>query len=204
MHVNVNVNTDSGSEMQMHVLDQISTSQGYYPSMLEACLDRGRIEIFECSLKEDEVDGVHDNIPGGVVNNNGTSSSANTPQLTLPVFAQYYKPCKLTSGDESFRLFEMQVVLVIVGVYAVRSVKQQKELNLSLFDQRRKRAGNNDISNGNGSASKPRGDANRYREGDASEVEMLIRNDVSQHSVSSRGNNNTSRSNSAHGLVSPV
>eukprot|EP00814_Leptocylindrus_danicus_P007862 CAMPEP_0116028374 /NCGR_PEP_ID=MMETSP0321-20121206/15356_1 /TAXON_ID=163516 /ORGANISM="Leptocylindrus danicus var. danicus, Strain B650" /LENGTH=252 /DNA_ID=CAMNT_0003502247 /DNA_START=40 /DNA_END=798 /DNA_ORIENTATION=- len=177
-NININININGADDDSLQILNQLVTSEGYYyPSMLEACLDRGRVEIFECSLRNED---------------DGDASASNS--TTTTTFAQYYKPCKLTSGDESFRMFEMQVVLVIVGFYAVKSVKRQKQLHLSLFDQRRTRQAsassnpNKDASNG----------ASSSVSSSSSEMEMLIRN-VSQHSSRSGTNNG-----SAHGLVSSV
>ena len=58
-----------------------------------------------------------------------------------------YKPCRYTESDEAFRMLQMQLVCLILGIWAIRNVRRFKVTSASLFDQRRMMRGNNNIIN---------------------------------------------------------
>jgi hypothetical protein len=50
-----------------------------------------------------------------------------------------YQSCKRTVEDEQFLMLQWQVLWLLTGVFAFASVRKQKILNASLFDQRKDR-----------------------------------------------------------------
>ena len=70
-----------------------------------------------------------------------------------------YRPCRFTDSDEKFRMLQMQLVCLLVGLWSVRNVRRHRMSSASLFDQRRMRGNANQGSVGgtndnNGSPSK--------------------------------------------------
>lgn len=71
-----------------------------------------------------------------------------------------YKPCRFTDSDEKFRMLQMQLICLLVGLWSVRNVRRHRMSSASLFDQRRMRgnatqgSGGSSSSDNNGSPSK--------------------------------------------------
>jgi len=70
-----------------------------------------------------------------------------------------YKPCRFTDSDEAFRMLQMQLICLMVGLWSVRNVRRHRMSSASLFDQRRMRGnanqgGGGGASDSNGSPSK--------------------------------------------------
>ncbi|KAG7351727.1 cytidylyltransferase-like protein [Nitzschia inconspicua] len=78
----------------------------------DSCKETGRWEKVECST--DTV--------------NGTSSSSSRFVM---------RSCKYTEADEDFAMVRLQMLCFLVGSIAVMSVRKQKRLSASLFDQRK-------------------------------------------------------------------
>jgi hypothetical protein len=51
-----------------------------------------------------------------------------------------YESCKRTAADEEFLLVRLQVFCLLLGAFAVVSVRKQKIVSASLFDQRKLQA----------------------------------------------------------------
>ncbi|KAL9184403.1 hypothetical protein ACHAXT_002489 [Thalassiosira profunda] len=84
----------------------------------ESCEKFGRRRQFECTVLFQE-----------------TESSEKIAGSTSE-----YRPCQYTEADEQYRMLRMQMICLLIGVWAMRNVRRQRVVSASLFDQRRMRA----------------------------------------------------------------
>eukprot|EP00577_Skeletonema_sp_RCC1716_P025395 CAMPEP_0113438152 /NCGR_PEP_ID=MMETSP0013_2-20120614/37800_1 /TAXON_ID=2843 ORGANISM="Skeletonema costatum, Strain 1716" /NCGR_SAMPLE_ID=MMETSP0013_2 /ASSEMBLY_ACC=CAM_ASM_000158 /LENGTH=173 /DNA_ID=CAMNT_0000328861 /DNA_START=183 /DNA_END=707 /DNA_ORIENTATION=- /assembly_acc=CAM_ASM_000158 len=103
----------------------------------ESCTKYGRRQEFECTVLFQE---------------NDTSEKVAKSK-------HEYKPCRFTDSDEAFRMLQMQLICLMVGLWSVRNVRRHRMSSASLFDQRRMRGnanqgGGGGASDSNGSPSK--------------------------------------------------
>lgn len=82
----------------------------------EACHETGKWQQFECIMP-------------------GDSKSTGTEQEAHATFIQ--KSCKYTDFDEGMAMFRLQLFCYIAGLFSMASVRKQKRLSSSMFDQRR-------------------------------------------------------------------
>mmetsp|Transcript_13526 Transcript_13526/g.27471 ORF Transcript_13526/g.27471 Transcript_13526/m.27471 type:complete len:284 (+) Transcript_13526:117-968(+) len=104
----------------------------------ESCTKYGRRQEFECTVLFQE---------------NDTSEKVAKSK-------HEYKPCRFTDSDEAFRMLQMQLICLMVGLWSVRSVRRHRMSSASLFDQRRMRG--NAIQGGGGGASDSNGSPSKH------------------------------------------
>jgi hypothetical protein len=51
--------------------------------------------------------------------------------------SRIYESCRRTKEDEEFLLVRLQVIWLLIGAFALISVRRQKRMNATLFDQRK-------------------------------------------------------------------
>ncbi|KAL3756536.1 hypothetical protein ACHAWU_009930 [Discostella pseudostelligera] len=94
-----------------------STIKGEY----ESCYEYGRRIQFECTVLFQ-------------ANDSSEKIARNIPE---------YRSCQFTASDEQFRMFRMQFICLLVGMWSLRNVRKQRVVSASLFDQRRMRSQGN-------------------------------------------------------------
>jgi len=95
----------------------------------EACHDTGRWEKFECIF----VEATKMSSSLSTTEEEESENKISTKNIQM-------RSCKYTEFDEEFAMVRLQIFCFLIGSLAIMSVKKQKRLSTSLFDQRKQEA----------------------------------------------------------------
>lgn len=108
----------------------------------KACRDTGRWVKFECIMTT-ETDNNNFLLP--------RSTAAAEDEILSKISLSEkvdMRSCKYTEFDEEFTMIRLQIFCLLIGSLAIVSVKKQKRLSFSLFDQRKQQRANTTANNG--------------------------------------------------------